>query len=158
MQYKYHTPTCGLERISIASIIPIREVQHLLYNMFYQCDTDGFVDTSITPITPNTPAHLHIITGPSSSNIHPHTHIHCFKRHTIKPDNGKEPKKSLIKNLEKVQIGLREKESEGGPCVHSEVSGGELLGSCGESRVLWRSQGYSTSVSFVRKLPGASPF
>ena len=73
MQYKYHRPTCGLEGISIALIIPIREVQHLLYNMFYQKNTDGFVDTSITPITPNTPAHLHIITGPSSSNIYRHT-------------------------------------------------------------------------------------
>ena len=70
-----HTPTCGLEDISIASINPIREVQHFLYNMFYQYDTDGFVDTSITPITPNTPAHLHIITGPSSSNINTHTAV-----------------------------------------------------------------------------------
>ena len=78
-------------------------------NIFYQYDTDGFVDTSITPITPNTPALLHIIIGPSSSNIYPHTHIHCFKRHTIKPDNGKEPKKSL--NLEKVQT---EREGIGG--------------------------------------------
>ena len=43
-------------------------------------------------LPPNTPAHLHIITGPSSSNIYPGTHIHCFKRHTIKPD-GKKSKK-----------------------------------------------------------------